>query len=178
MSVDRKSRMVGNVVIEIEATEPAVSEVELNFLAQLPFGADAVAVADDEHPDHEFGIDRRSPNLTVKGFQFAAQVSQYPRHRRIDATQEMPHRDTPFEVKQIEQLALIDHLPTHHDPPPPDKRIIGGSESRFADDHEPFFNSIGQKQSCGCVPNSPRLTDCAGQRSSGSGSSVTGGAPI
>jgi len=42
-------------------------------------------------------------------------------------------------------LALIDHLPTHHDPPPPDKRIIGGSESRFADDHEPFFNSIGQK---------------------------------
>jgi hypothetical protein len=26
-----------------------------------------------------------------------------------------------FEVEEIEQLALIDRLPTHHDPPPPPK---------------------------------------------------------
>jgi len=40
------------------------------------------------------------------------------RHHRIDAAQEMVRRNATFEVEKIEKLALIDLLPTHHDPPP------------------------------------------------------------
>jgi hypothetical protein len=40
-------------------------------------------------------------------------------HDRIDAAQEMTRKNTPFEVEQIEQLALIARLPTHHGKPPP-----------------------------------------------------------
>ena len=36
-----------------------------------------------------------------------------------------------FEVKKIEQLALIDCLPTHHDPPPPPNES-SRRESQFA----------------------------------------------
>jgi hypothetical protein len=78
----------------------------------------SIAVSDDEHPDHELGIDRRSTKLAVKGFQLDAKLSQYPRHARIDTAQEMAHWNAPFEVEEIEQLALIDRLPTHHDPLP------------------------------------------------------------
>jgi hypothetical protein len=47
--------------------------------------------------------------------------------------QKMVRRNPPFEVEQIEQLALIDLLPTHHDPPP-SLKPVRQTESRFADD--------------------------------------------
>jgi hypothetical protein len=110
--------VIRNLVIEIEATEPTIGQVQLDLLAQLPLKADTVAVADNEHPDHQLGINRRPTNLAVEGFQLVAKLSQYPRHDRIDAPQEMPHRNVPFEVEEVEQLALINPLPTHHHPLP------------------------------------------------------------
>jgi len=53
----RESRVMRDLVIEIERTKPAVRQVKLHLLAQLPLRADAIAVADDEHPDHQLGID-------------------------------------------------------------------------------------------------------------------------
>jgi hypothetical protein len=44
--------------------------------------------------------------------------SQNPRHDRINLTQQMACRNALFQVKQLEQLALIDRLATHHDRPP------------------------------------------------------------
>ncbi len=44
----------------------------------------ALTLADDEHPEHEFGIDRRSAGLTVEWLQLLAKVSQHARHNRID----------------------------------------------------------------------------------------------
>ena len=63
---------------------------------------------------------------------------------------EMACRNAPFEVEVIEQLALIDRLPTHHDPPPSPKasrRRNHDSPIRTTD----FFNSIGQKRTW-CPP--------------------------
>src|ERR1700674_4514013 len=108
--------MIGDLVVEIQATEPPIGKVELNLLAQAAFRADAVAVTDDQHPHHEFRVDRRSADLAIEGFQLLANIGQYPRNRRIDAAQKMTRRNAAFEVEQIEQLALIDLLPTHHDP--------------------------------------------------------------
>ena len=106
MAIDRESRVVGNLVVEIEAAEPAISEVQLDLLAQLPLEANAVAVTDDEHSDHQLGIDRRPADLTVEGLQLLPKLSQYPRHGRIDAAQEMALRNASLEVEEIKQLAL------------------------------------------------------------------------
>ena len=92
--------------------------MKLHLLAQPALRTDAVAVADNEHPDHEFGVDRRPADLAVVRLQPLAKANQYPRHRRIDATQKMVRRNARFEIEQIEQLALIDRLPTHHDQGP------------------------------------------------------------
>jgi hypothetical protein len=52
----------------------------------------------------------------------------------------MPFRDTLLEVEEIEQLALIDRLPTHHDPPPPKASTKPNHDSPTITSD--FFNSI------------------------------------
>src|SRR5262249_9389196 len=145
MPIDRERRMVRHLVVEIEATEPAIGKVKLHFLAQPALRTDAVAVADNQHPDHEFGVDRRPADLAVEGPQLLAKVSHYPRHQRIDAAKKMVPRNTTFEVEEIEQLALIDILPAHHDPPPL-PRTSGRRNHDSSTTTSDFFNSIGQKR--------------------------------
>jgi hypothetical protein len=43
--------------------------VEFDLLAQAALGTDAVAVADNQHPDHELRVDRRPTDLAVEGLQ-------------------------------------------------------------------------------------------------------------
>ena len=64
--------MIGNLVIELEAAEPTITEMKFDLLAQLPFKADAIAVADNEHPDHQLRIDRGPPDLAVERRQLLA----------------------------------------------------------------------------------------------------------
>jgi len=40
----------GHLVVESEATEPTIGEVKFDLLAQLALEADAVTIANDEHP--------------------------------------------------------------------------------------------------------------------------------
>jgi hypothetical protein len=46
-----------------------------------------------------------------------------------------------FQVKQIEKLALIARLRSHHGKPP-SLAAFQPTESLFAENHEPFFNTI------------------------------------
>src|SRR5262249_8949767 len=100
---------------------------------------------DDQHPDHQFGIDRRSTDLAVERLQLRTKASEYPCHDRIDPTQKMVPRNATFEVEEIEQLSLIDSLTTHHDPPP------SPTTSRRRNHDSPtitsaFFNAIDPKR--------------------------------
>ena len=55
MAIDRERRVIGNPVVEIETAKPPIGEVQFDLLAQLPLEADAIAVAHDQHPDHQLG---------------------------------------------------------------------------------------------------------------------------
>src|SRR6476620_1822339 len=112
-------RVIGNAVVEIEPAKPPKSQMQFDFLAQPPLKADAIAVAHDQHPDHKLWINRRPADLAVEGCQLLTKSSQQPRHHRIDPAQQMTSRNALFEVEQVEQLALIARLPTHHGKPPP-----------------------------------------------------------
>jgi len=78
--------------------------MKFDLLAQPPLEADAIAVADDEHSDHQLRVDRGSADVAVERRQPLAKVS--PRHDWIDAAQEMILGNVFFEVEKIEQLAL------------------------------------------------------------------------
>jgi hypothetical protein len=58
--------MVRNLVVQIELAEPAVSKVQRHFLAQPALMTNATAVTDQQHPDHQFGIDRGPADSAVK----------------------------------------------------------------------------------------------------------------
>jgi hypothetical protein len=64
--IHRERRTVWNLVIEVELAKPAVGQVHGHFLAEPTFMADAVTVTDQQHSDHQLGIDRRPANVAVK----------------------------------------------------------------------------------------------------------------
>src|ERR1700722_7050068 len=66
MPILGEGRVVRHLAIEAEPTEPTISEVQVNLFAQPPFRANAVAVANQQHPDQQFGINRRSAGRAVK----------------------------------------------------------------------------------------------------------------
>jgi hypothetical protein len=58
MAVDRERRMVRHCRFEAKPAEPPVGEVEPDLVAQSPLGPDRIAVADQQHPDHQLRIYR------------------------------------------------------------------------------------------------------------------------
>jgi len=57
----------GNVAVEPQPAEPPVGRIEVDLLAQQPLRANAEAIADNQHLDHQLGIDRRTSDLAVIG---------------------------------------------------------------------------------------------------------------
>jgi len=72
----------------------------------------AVAVPNDQHPDHQFGIDRRTPGVAVVVRQVLAQFTQIK--AAFDATQEMILGNVFGEVERVEKSILTTCLTPHH----------------------------------------------------------------
>jgi hypothetical protein len=101
VAIDREGRVVRNLVVEIEAAEPAIGEVQRDLFAKPPLKANAVAVTDDEHADHHLRVDRRPADLAVERSQLLSKLSQYPTHNRVDAAKQMAFRDALLKVEEI-----------------------------------------------------------------------------
>jgi hypothetical protein len=66
MPVLGERRVIRYRSIQTEPTEPPVGQVEVDLITQPPLRSNAEAVTDQEHPDHQFGINRRSTDTTVE----------------------------------------------------------------------------------------------------------------
>src|SRR5439155_8116276 len=88
-SAAKAARLVlRDLVVEIELARPAIGQVQLDLLAQLALGADAIAVADHEHPDHQLRINRGTADLAIKGLELLVNVRQNHRHEHIEPPQQ------------------------------------------------------------------------------------------
>lgn len=112
MAVLGERRVIGDSVFQAQTTEPAVGQVKVDFLAEPALGTDTQAVADDEHADHELGIDRRPAGVAVERRKMLAQFAQI--EEAVNASKQVIARDVIFEVECVEQLILNGAL-THHD---------------------------------------------------------------
>src|ERR1700726_4219804 len=74
----------------------------------------AIAVTDQEHPDHQLWIDRGPADVAVKCFQLLMQIGQNGSREKIDPSQQGVRRDHLVEAKLVKQLPLISVLPPHH----------------------------------------------------------------
>lgn len=117
VSVPGEGRVIRHRAIEAQPAEPAVRQVEVDLIAQSPLGADAETVADDQHADHQFWIDRGPARRTVVGLQVLPDAGQID--EPVDRTQHVIRRYMPLQAEAVEQR-LLHHRPlAHHRPNPP-----------------------------------------------------------
>ena len=107
----REGRVVRHVALQAEPAEPAIGEVEMHLLAEPPLRADAEAVADDQHPDHQLRVDRGPPDLAVEGPQMRADARQVD--EAVDRAKQVVGRDVPLQAELVEQR-LLHHRPFAH----------------------------------------------------------------
>src|SRR5436190_4685548 len=135
--------MIWDSVLNAELAEPAIREVHLNFATDQPLRADRKDISDDQHPDHQFRIDRRAAHGRIVGCELAAKPAQI--ERSIDLPHQMIFRDSLAKMKLVEQLTLVTLQTAHH----------GSTSPRFASTQRnhrsrhvstDFCNKIGTKR--------------------------------
>src|SRR5260370_35522092 len=89
VAIDRERRMIRYLVFEFETGEPAIAEMKFDLLAQPPLETDAIAVADDEHSDHQLRADRGSADVAVERRQLVRKVSKHPSYDWLDGPKDM-----------------------------------------------------------------------------------------
>lgn len=104
--------MVRHRIVQTQAADPTVGQIQMHFPTQAPFGTNAVAVGDDQHPDHQFGIDRRATCMVVVVGQVLAKFAQV--ESLIDAAQQIILGNVLFEIERVEQPVLPPRLLSHH----------------------------------------------------------------
>ena len=61
----------------------------------------AIAVTNQEHPDHQLGIDRGPADVAVKCLKLLVQIGQNGYRENIDLSQQMVRRDHLVEAKLV-----------------------------------------------------------------------------
>jgi hypothetical protein len=105
--------MIRHLAIEPQPAEPAVGEVQMHLLAQAALGPDAHAIAHDQHPHHQLGIDRGPADAAVKRLQFQADAVKI--EEDIDPPLQVIEGNMIIEAEIVEQLRRC-NLNTHHRP--------------------------------------------------------------
>src|SRR5437667_10170293 len=97
--------MIRNAVLNAQAAEPAVCEVDLDLAAQHPLRADRKYVDYDKHPDHELRIDRGPAHLGIIGRALPMHPRQIKDRRNL--ANEVIVRTNLTKMEEIHQLTLI-----------------------------------------------------------------------
>src|SRR5271155_4410654 len=65
MSRAAEHRMIRYPVLDAELAKPPICQIDLHLGAQLPLRADRKHVAHNEHPDHQYRVDRGATGVRV-----------------------------------------------------------------------------------------------------------------
>src|ERR1700676_2204761 len=113
----RERRMIRDSILEADLAEPAIGKVHLHFTTDQPLRTNRKDIPHDEHPDHQFRIDRRTAHGRIMGCKFAAKPGQI--ETVIDLPHQMIFRNRVAKMKLVEQLRLVTLQPAHHALPSP-----------------------------------------------------------
>src|SRR4051795_13039532 len=111
MTVTREGRVIGYLRVQAKTTEPAIGQIEVHLLTQPPLGADAHAIADNQHPDHQIGINRGSAHGAVERLQLRAHNVEI--NEPIDAPKQVITGHMIIQAEIIEEPRRR-CLPSHH----------------------------------------------------------------
>jgi hypothetical protein len=130
--------MIRHIALKAEPAKPAISQIEMHFLAQPALRTDALDIADQEHPDHQFRIDRGAADGAVERPEAGPDTGQVD--EPVDRAQHVIARHMPIEIELVKQCRL--HRPRAHPSspnPPRFERIESGLHDASNAD---LFNGI------------------------------------
>src|SRR4051794_32470607 len=156
MTVTREGRVIGYLRVQAKTTEPAI---EVHLLTQPPLGADAHAIADNQHPDHQIGINRGSAHGAVERLQLRAHNVEI--NEPIDAPKQVITGHMIIQAEIIEEPRRR-CLPSHHRL---SLRSLRATESAHgALLKREFFNRIGIRRTIGTAQKqkSPATAEIVG----------------
>jgi hypothetical protein len=104
VAILRERRVIWNPVFQSKATEPAVGKIQMDLFAEAALGPNAETITDDQHPDHQFGGNRRPTGVAVVGGEVLTQLAQIK--KVIHPTQQMIRRNVILKVERIRQSLL------------------------------------------------------------------------
>ncbi len=104
VAVLRESGVIRDRIFETQSAKPAVRQIEAHLFTQTPLGADGVAIANQQHPDHQFWINRRPAEVAVMRRELSTQAREI--EHRIDLAQQMIGRNLLIEIELVEKLIL------------------------------------------------------------------------
>ena len=107
-----EGRVIRHPVGKIEAAEPAIRQVQMHLLAQPTLGPDAKAIADQQHADQQFGIDRWPPRVAVEIGEVRADAAQID--KPVDGSKQVVLRDVILQGELVEQRWLRLLPRSHH----------------------------------------------------------------
>jgi hypothetical protein len=85
----------------------------MKLFAQAPLRTNAGAISDRQHPAHQFRINLRSTDITVKWRQVLPDLLKVD--KPVNRPEQVVSRDVPLKRKLIEQSSLFDLPMSHHD---------------------------------------------------------------
>jgi hypothetical protein len=112
MAVLGEGRVVRNPAFKTEPAEPAVRQVQMDLVAKPALGADAKAVADGQHSDHQLGIHGGAAGLAVKWREMPPELTEV--HEAVDRSEQMIRRHMANEREVVEQRVFLDLPRSHH----------------------------------------------------------------
>jgi hypothetical protein len=142
MTIFGERRMVWHVAIKTQPAEPSIREVQVNLLAQPPLGSDTEAIADNQHSDQQFRIDRGTARRTIECRQMRPHPIEI--NEPINRPKHVVGRHVPIQRKLVKKCRLIDLPFAHHET---HSRLRCLSESALLTVHKlEFFNTIGHER--------------------------------
>jgi len=116
--------VIGDAVTQIEATKPAIGQVQMHLLAEPPLRPDAEAIAHQQHADQQFGIDGRATRVAVESGEMCPDAAQVD--EPVDGSEQVILGDMILKRELVEQRRLR-YLPwSHHRRSLPVKGIESG----------------------------------------------------
>src|SRR3569833_1039361 len=139
MAVLGETGMLGYRILQAQATEPAVGQIELDYFAQAPLGTNAIAVADDEHADHQLRVARGPASSAVKAGQMPAQVPEIK--EAVNYPQQVNGRDVVLQAQGNFPVPLC-NLTSRHGRL---LQVVEPYRNPLPKLFQAFFNRIGRK---------------------------------
>jgi hypothetical protein len=79
----------------------------MSLFAQSPLGANALAIAHNQHANHQFRVNRRTPNRAIEIGEVMAQIAQIAQiETLINAAQKVIGWDVIFKVERVKEAFL------------------------------------------------------------------------